>query len=271
MKILPHHLLLLTASLLRSHASAADPAPSGPETGIVISIIDDSSGGDARGALDPETAVQLNGLLELSGATTLTLLYSLVQETASEPVSVTLQGWTADLSEPPSQDLPYAQFVERARAYAAELKNLRGKRDEWLKTTATEFDAFVAGATAARLALEARWLQVITRGKGRDFNRSAVADTILAAAKECRSASNAFLILATDGIDLPGGGRPPRKTPLTDEELPSGIKIIFVDPDGKKPDAPLFAGISPDALVAKDLGEAIALVTRLLQEASATR
>lgn len=245
-----------------------DAAPS-PAT-VAITIVDDPSGGASKGVLDPTTATQLAPLLDLAGVPKLSLSYWLIQEEVAEPVALALEGWVPRLPVPemPSKALPAPAYQKAATLYLAKIRELKAQREEWEKATVTGFEGFLQRATEARIALEARWLAKMKQLRISDFRRSAVAATICAAAQRDAAAGLRFLVISSDGIDLPGGSRAGRKTPLTAAEVPESVEVIFICPDGKLPAAPLFAQLvaRPHTHAARDLTETAGLIVAREQQ-----
>jgi hypothetical protein len=242
-------------------AAKAAPAPPHEPAVIAIGLVDDFTGGEAQGALDAQSATQLQSLLELVGVETLRLDYFLVQEHVANPFSAALPAFTAPaLPPPPSDALPYERYLREMNKYVALVQARRAARLDWQQHTAAALDTFLHGAVSARGELAARW-DAALKGRGMlDFRRSSVADTVVAAAQALpASAPHAFLVLATDFLDEPAG-KAGRKTPFTEVELPPRIHLLFVTPDGSAPRSPLVRGLKNPGTAVKDLAGAVAYI-----------
>jgi hypothetical protein len=194
------------------------------------------------------------------------LLHQAVDEDATDNVVAQLEFRPYAGGHPPkapSTSLPLLQLAEEMKAYrksrAAWQQGLLAYRNQ----VVGEVEAFVRQLIATQLAVAERFDRMLAARNGRDFSRSDIVGSIVAANRLLGTAGQRVLVLNTDAEDLPGK-RKQRTTPLTAVELNPEIELVFVN-TSRIPDASiLFQGLQNPKHHANTMQEAMQFVATTL-------
>lgn len=261
------------ASLALSAAQAnaqSTTAPSGASTPISVFLIDDQTGEELaiKHGIQPLAASDLEALINavLRGSTPVRLLHQAVDEDSADNSLARMDFHPYAGGEPPkapSAGLPLRQLSEAMKTYRAQRAEWQRGIRSYRTSVVAEVGRFIKGIAATQAEVSERFDRMLAERNGRDFNRSDILTCVTTANRMLGAEGRRFLVLNTDGDDLPAN-RKPRTTPLTAQELNSQIELIFVNTSGLPDQAPLFRGLTNRVHHAESMQAAMEIIVASL-------
>jgi len=262
-------LTLLTAiflSVVVANAIEAAPEP------VRVFIIDDQTGEELRTThgIQPLQVDDLLNLLNeaIMGTTPVYLFHQIVDEDATDnAVSHLVYSPFTGGTKPtmPEGQIPLHQYAMVKKSFdklrAKWQYEIRGYQRGLVANT----ESFIQRVVWMQAETAQRFDDVLEARNGRDFNRSDIVGSLVAANKILGTSGRRILVLNTDAADLPGS-RKPQKSPLIANQLDPGIELIFVNMSRLPEQSILFTGLSNPVTHADSMKEAMTLIAAKLNQ-----
>jgi hypothetical protein len=255
----------LAVSTTRANAQGPT-APNGASTPISVFLIDDQTGAElARDhGIQPLSTSDLEVLINavLKGTTPVRLLHQAVDEDASDNRigEMDFRPYAGGRPPtPPSPNFPLRQLGEKMKRYRAERANWQQGILAYRNQLVGGVQGFVREVMNTQAAVARKFDEMLAKRNGRDFNRSDIVGSVLAANRALGPEGRRILVLNTDADDQPAKRRP-RNTALTVQELNPQVELIWVNTSRLPEQSPLFRGVSNPTRRASSMREAMDLI-----------